>query len=78
MYNLRVLDIASTNIKNIKVLAHCTKLEELDISNTKVKSLTPVANIESLRYIKAIGSKVKSKEINKLRTNRPELNILYH
>ena len=78
MYNLRVLDIASTNIKNIKVLAHCTKLEELDISNTKVKSLTPVANIESLRYIKAIGSKVKSKEINKLRTSRPELNILYH
>ena len=78
MYNLRVLDIASTNIKNIKMLAHCTKLEELDISNTKVKSLTPVANIESLRYIKAIGSKVKSKEINKLRTNRPELNILYH
>ena len=78
MYNLRVLDIASTNIKNIKVLAKCTTLEELDISNSNVKSLAPVANLESLKYIKAIGSKVRAKEITKLRTSRPELNILYH
>lgn len=78
MNNLRVLDISNTNIKNIKVLAKCTSLEELNIANTSIKSLAPVAKLSSLRYIKAIGSKVKAKEINALRSSRPELNIIYH
>ena len=78
MKKLRVLDIANSSVKNIKVLAQCTTLEELDISNTSVRSLAPVANLESLKYIKAIGSRVRAKEIGKLRASRPELNILYH
>ena len=76
--NLRVLDIANTIIKNIKPLANCAKLEELNIANTNVRTLAPVANHSSLRYVKAISSKVKTKEIDALRSKRPELNIIYH
>ena len=78
MSELRVLDIANTKIKNIKVLAKCPKLEELNIANTNIKSLSPVANTSTLRYVKAIGSRVKSKEIDALRAQRPELNIIHH
>lgn len=78
MANLKMLDISNTNIKNIKVLSQCTSLEELNIANTNIRSLAPVAELSSLKYIKAIGSKVKAKEINALRSSRPELNIIYH
>ena len=78
MKNLRVLDIANTNIKNIKMLSNCTALEELNIANTNVRSLAPVEKISTLRYIKAFSTKVKAKEIEALRSKRPELNIIYH
>ena len=76
--NLRVLNISNTSIKNIKPLANCNKLEDLSIANTNVKTLSPVANHSSLRYVKAISSKVKTKEIDALRSKRPEVNIIYH
>ena len=78
MKELRMLNISNTKIKNIKMLSSCTSLEELNIANTNVKSLSPVSKIESLRYIKAINTKIKSKEINSLRTKRPDINIVYH
>ena len=78
MKELRMLNISNTKIKNIKMLSSCISLEELNISNTNVKTLSPVSKIESLRYIKAINTKIKAKEINSLRTKRPDINILYH
>lgn len=78
MKKLRVLDIANTNIKNIKVLSNCAALEELNIANTNVRSLSPVDKISTLRYIKAFSTKIKAKEIEALRSKRPELNIIYH
>lgn len=78
MKELRILNISNTKIKNIKMLSSCISLEELNISNTNVKTLSPVSKIESLRYIKAINTKIKAKEINSLRTKRPDINILYH
>ena len=78
MKNLRVLNIANTNIKNIKMLASCTALEELNIANTNVKTLSPVSKIDSLRYIKAFNTKIKTKEIDALRSKRPNINIVYH
>lgn len=78
MKELHILNISNTKIKNIKMLSSCTSLEELNIANTNVKSLSPVSKIESLRYIKAINTKIKSKEINSLRTKRPDINIVYH
>ena len=78
MRKLRVLDIANTNIKNIKMLSNCIALEELNIANTNVRSLAPVEKISSLRYIKAFSTKVKAKEVEALRSKRPELNIIYH
>ena len=78
MKNLRVLNIANTNIKNIKMLASCTALEELNIANTNVKTLSPVSKIDSLRYIKAFNTKIKTKEIDALRSKRPDINIVYH
>lgn len=78
MKELRMLNISNTKIKNIKMLSSCISLEELNISNTNVKTLSPVSKIESLRYIKAINTKIKAKEINSLKTKRPDINILYH
>lgn len=78
MKELRMLNISNTKIKNIKMLSSCISLEELNISNTNVKTLSPVSKIESLRYIKAINTKIKAKEINSLRTKRPDINVLYH
>ena len=78
MKELRMLNISNTKIKNIKMLSSCISLEELNISNTNVKTLSSVSKIESLRYIKAINTKIKAKEINSLRTKRPDINILYH
>ena len=78
MRKLRVLDMANTNIKNIKVLSTCIALEELNIANTNVRSLSAVEKLNSLRYIKAFSTKVKLKEIEALRSKRPELNIIYH
>ena len=78
MKELRMLNISNTKIKNIKMLSSCISLEELNISNTNVKTLSPVSKIESLRYNKAINTKIKAKEINSLRTKRPDINILYH
>ena len=78
MKHLRILNIANTSIKNIKMLATCTSLEELNIANTNVKTLSPVSKIETLRYIKAFNTKIKSKEINTLRSKRPDINIVYH
>ena len=78
MKDLRILDISNTKIKNIKMLSSCTSLEELNIANTNVKSLAPVSKIDSLRYIKAFNTKIKSKEINDLKSKRPDINIVYH
>ena len=78
MKNLRILNIANTNIKNIKMLSSCTSLEELNIANTNVKSLSSVSKIESLRYIKAFNTRIKTKEIDALRSKRPDINIVYH
>ena len=76
--NLRVLSIANTSIKNIKVMAKCTALEELNIANTNIRTLAPVEKIGTLKYIKAFNTRVKNKEIEALRTKRPDLNIIYH
>ena len=78
MTHLRILNIANTSIKNIKMLSSCTSLEELNIANTNVKTLSSVSKIETLRYIKAFNTKIKTKEINSLRSKRPDINIVYH
>lgn len=75
---LRELSLANTSIKNIKVLAKCTALEELNIANTNIKTLSSVEKTSTLKYIKAFNTRIKNKEIESLRTKRPELNIIYH
>ncbi|MCQ2318272.1 MAG: leucine-rich repeat domain-containing protein [Bacteroidales bacterium] len=78
MPKLKVLNIANTSVKNIKALTNCKKLEELNIANTPVKTLSPIMNTTTLKHIKAFNSKVKKKDIESLRKQYPEINIVYY
>lgn len=75
---LRVLNAGGTQIKSLKPLETLSKLEELSIYNTGIKSLSPADLLPNLKQLKCYNTKIKSKQINQLKTNRPNLNVLYY
>jgi len=78
MPNLKVLNIAGTSVKNIKALSNCDKLEELNIANTPIKSLSPVMNTKTLKHVKAFNTRIKKKEIDVLKFQHKDINVVYY
>ena len=75
---LKNLNLGGTQIRNIKPLAPLSQLEELSVYNTKVKNIQPIEKLNNLRHIKCYNTRISRRNIEKLRAQRPELNILYY
>lgn len=78
LINLKVLNAGGTQIKSLKPLGGMNKLEELSIFNTRVKKLSPADQLPALKHLKCYNTRISSKDIERLKQQRPELNILYY
>lgn len=78
MSNLTVLNVGGTTVSNLKPLSDLSSLQELLIFNTNVKSLNHIKNLPSLKHVAAYKTRMKEKEVQLLRLERPEVNILYY
>ncbi len=78
MLKIKELNIGGTSISKLNALEKHNALENLLIMNTDVKKLAPVEALPSLRYIKAFNTRIKTKDIEKLKEKRPDLNIQHY
>lgn len=76
--NLRQLNVSGTQIKALKPLAQLNQLNELSIYNTRLRSLSPADKLPELRHLKCYNTRISRKAIDKLKAERPEINILYY
>jgi Leucine-rich repeat (LRR) protein len=78
LISLRVLNVAGTQIKNLKAIQGLINLEDLSVFNTRLKTLSPVELLPAISHIKCYNTKVKAKEIDALKSLKPELILLYY
>ncbi|MDP3462030.1 MAG: hypothetical protein Q8S18_04490, partial [Bacteroidales bacterium] len=76
--SLRVLNVAGTQIKNLKAIHSLIKLEDLSVFNTKLKTLSPVELLPVISHIKCYNTKVRAKEIDALKSLKPQLVLLFY
>ncbi len=78
LLSLRVLNVAGTQIKNLKAIHGLIKLEDLSVFNTKLKTLSPVELLPVISHIKCYNTKVRAKEIDALKSLKPQLVLLFY
>ncbi|MBU1009252.1 MAG: hypothetical protein KKD74_03855 [Bacteroidetes bacterium] len=78
LVNLKVINLSGTQVNSLKPLAGLTNLVDLSVYNTRLKSLSPADQLPALKNIKCYNTRIKAKEIDALKANRPEMNILYY
>jgi Leucine-rich repeat (LRR) protein/arsenate reductase-like glutaredoxin family protein len=76
--NLKVLNAGGTQIKSLKPLAGLHKLEEVSIFNTRVKKLSPVDQLPALKHFKCYNTRLRAKDVEALKRQKPELNVLFY
>jgi Leucine-rich repeat (LRR) protein len=76
--DLRTLNISGTQLRNLKALSDLTTLEDLSFYNTRIRKTSPIENLPSLKYVKCYNTRISSRNIQKWRSKRPNLNILYY
>lgn len=75
---LKQLDLSGTQVRSLRALAGLNELEELSVYNTRIRSLSPADRLPALRHLKCYNTRISRKSIEKLRNDRPTLNILYY
>ena len=74
---MRVLSLPQTDVASIKPLHRFTHLVELDLDETNVTDISELVVFEKLRKLSIYGCSVPAEQIKKLRTARPDLDIVY-
>ncbi|MBP6977783.1 MAG: leucine-rich repeat domain-containing protein [Bacteroidales bacterium] len=75
---LEYLNISGTPAKNLKWVSNLEKLAQFDFYNTSVGSLNELTGLDSLKVIRCYNTKLNDKKIEKFRSLRPDVEVVFY
>ncbi len=78
LVNLKYLNFENTPVKKLDPLEGLISLEEVKCSATQIKNLKPLEDLPSLKRLECYNTKLSSGKVEKLKKNKPGLEVIYY
>lgn len=78
LVNLKELVVSGTQISSLKPVSALVNLESIELNNTQVKSISSLFGIGTLKSVSCFNTRVSSKNIEKLKKEKPGCKVVYY
>ncbi len=78
LFSLETIYMNSSKVTDLKHIRNLENLREIKFSSTSVNSLSPLITLMELKKIECFNAKVSKKEVDKYKSIRPDVDIIFY